>query len=305
MGRRTNGRARAITERQFRACDGTRLTWYEAGTTDGPTLLFLSGLGGGFGVWRPFVERFGARCRLVGWDYRGLYESSAPTSRGALSMDHQIGDLLALIEHAEIESPVLVGWSMGVQLALELHRDHAEVPRALIGIHGTSGRPLDTAFDSPWSARVGPAVLAVLTRLERSFAGVGPRLVDAPGVARGFTWLCRSLGLMAPEIDLDAFREMARDWTRLDFAAYAETFAHLAQHDAADLLAKIETPTLIVAGGRDPLTPPRTAQRMVGAMPDAELALVDEATHFGLLERPAQITDHAARFLRGRLDLDV
>ena len=68
-----------------------------------------------------------------------------------------------------------------------------------------------------------------------------------------------------------AFREMARDWTRLDFAAYAETFAHLAQHDAGDLLAKIETPTLIVAGGRDLLTPPGAAQRIVAAMPDAEL----------------------------------
>jgi pimeloyl-ACP methyl ester carboxylesterase len=198
-----------------------------------------------------------------------------------------------------------VGWSMGVQLALELHRDHAEIPRALIGIHGTSGRPLDTAFDSPWSARVGPSVLALLSRVERSFGDVGPRLVDAPGIARGFTWLCRGLGLMAPEIDLGAFREMARDWTRLDFAAYAQTFTHLAEHDAADLLAKIETPTLIVAGGRDLLTPPGAAQRIVAAMPDAELALFDDATHFGLLEQPSAITDRAARFLRDRLDLDV
>src|SRR5678816_2792429 len=111
-GGKSNGRARAITERRFRARDGTRLVWYEAGTTDGPTLLFLSGLGGGFGVWRPFVERFGARCRLVGWDYRGLYGSGVPSSRDALSMQHQIADLLALIDHADIESPVLVGWSM-------------------------------------------------------------------------------------------------------------------------------------------------------------------------------------------------
>ena len=39
-----------------------------------------------------------------------------------------------------------------------------------------------------------------------------------------------------------------------------ETFAHLFcpfDHDASDLLPKIDTPTLIVAGDRDPLNPRR------------------------------------------------
>ena len=304
MRRMRGGPGRAITKRRFRAGDGTRLAWYEAGRRDGPTLLFMSGLGGGFGIWRPFVERFAARCRLVGWDYRGLYRSGTPASREAVSMEHHVGDLLALLDHARVEAPILVGWSMGVQLGLELHRHHAEIPRALIGVHGTSGRPLDTV-DSRWSARVGATVLALLGRAERNLAGLGPQLVDAPGVARGFTLLCRSFGLMTPEIDVEAFRDMARDWTRLDFAVYARTFAHVSDHDASDLLPTIETPTLIVAGGRDPLTPPRTAQQMVRFMPHAELALVDDATHFGLLERPAVITEHVARFLRDRLDLDV
>ena len=301
---RGNGR-RTVATRQFRTHDGTRLAWYEAGRPDGPTLLFLSGLGGGFGIWRPFVERFGGCCRLVGWDYRGLYRSRAPASPEALSMDHHVGDLLALLDHAEVEAPILVGWSMGVQLGLELHRHHAHVPRALIGVHGTSGRPLATAFDSRWTARVAPAVVSLLGRVQRGFAGLGPPLVDAPGVARGFTLLCRSLGLMTGDVDVAAFRDMARDWMRLDFGVYARTFGHVFSHDASDLLPRIETPTLIVAGGRDPLTPAHAAQEMVRFMPRAELALVRDATHFGLLEQPAAITAHAARFLRARLDLDV
>ncbi len=303
MGRKEELPPRTITRRHFRAGDGTRLAWYEAGRPDGPTLLLLSGLGGGFGIWRPFVERFAPRFRLVGWDYRGLYRSARPAERAGFAMAQQVADLVALVEHARVREPILVGWSMGVQLALELHREHAHLPRALIGVHGASGRPLDTAFDSPWSARAVPPLLGLLGRVERGFAGVGPSLVDAPGVARGFTLLCRGLGLMAPRVDVDAFREMARDWTRLDFAAYAATFLELGAHDASDLLPKIETPTLIVAGGRDPLTPARLAHDMVRFMPNAELAFVRDATHFGLLEEPDAITDHAARFLHERLDL--
>jgi pimeloyl-ACP methyl ester carboxylesterase len=217
-----------------------------------------------------------------------------------------VRDLLALLEHARVEAPILVGWSMGVQLALELHRAHAKLPRALVGIHGTCGRPFDTAFDSRWSAVLAPRALALLARLPREQAArVGPRLARAPGIARGFTWLCRGLGLMAPQVDVDAFRAVAEEWTQLDFAAYAETFEWLARHDASDLLPKIATPTLLVAGGRDPLTPARLSRGMACVMPDAELCLIPEATHFGLIEAPDRIAEQVADFLRRRLALQV
>jgi pimeloyl-ACP methyl ester carboxylesterase len=302
--RRARGRAPdAIRQRWFRGCDGTRLAWYEAGRRDGPTLMLLSGLGGGFGIWRPFLRRFGADFRLVGWDYRGLYASETPATPEALSMDHQIRDLVALVRHARVESPVLVGWSMGVQLGLELHRRHADLPRALVAIHGTSGRPLETVFDAALPAAAVPGALALLGRVGRGFAGFGPRLVDTPGIARGFTWLCRGLGLMDARVDVEIFRDVAREWTRLDFAAYARTFAHLGEHDASDLLPKIRTPTLILAGERDPLTPPRVARRMAALLPAAELALLPGATHFGLMEQPDAITEHVARFLATRIGL--
>lgn len=267
--------------------------------------MFLSGLGGGFGIFRPLVERFSSRCRVIGFDYRGLYESDAPRAGGTLAMEQHARDLLALLRHARVDEPILVGWSMGVQLALELHRTHPTLARGLVAIHGAAGRPLDTAFDSRWTARVAPAVLSVLGHLERRAAGVGPRLVNTPGVARGFTWLCRGLGMMSGGVDVEAFRAVAETWTQLDFAVYAETFARLGEHDASDLLPKITTPTLLIAGGRDPFTPARLAESMVAAMPDAQLALVPEATHFGLLEAPDAIADHVTRFLHTRLGVEV
>jgi len=108
---------------------------------------------------------------------------------------------------------------------------------------------------------------------------------------------------MAAQVDVDAFRDVAREWTRLDFAAYAETFRHLGEHDASDLLPEIATPTLVVAGGRDPLTPAHLARRMADLLPDAEFALLPDATHFGLIEAPDVITEHAARFLEQRLGI--
>ena len=99
---------------RFRADDGTRLAWYECGRSDGPPVVFLSGLGGGVGIFRPMVGRLGGHCRLIGWDYRGLYKSARPRRTDRLEMGQHVQDLLALLRHAELEAPILVGWSTDV-----------------------------------------------------------------------------------------------------------------------------------------------------------------------------------------------
>ncbi len=267
--------------------------------------MLCGGLGGSFAVWRPVVEHFGHRFRVLAWDYRGLYASGAPRRRRALAMTQHVRDLLALLRHKGVEAPVLAGWSMGVQLVLELHREHPELPRAFVGLFGTAGRPFDTAFDPGFASDVAPRVLDALRAVGTRFRGVGPLLARTPGVARAFVRAGRGFGLMAPSLDVDRFRDIAQDWARLDLAIYADHLEALARHDASDLLAGIRTPTLLIAGGRDRFTPPHLAERMAKTMPDADFELLPEATHFGLLEEPAAIVARMARFAEERLGIRV
>jgi pimeloyl-ACP methyl ester carboxylesterase len=126
---------------------------------------------------------------------------------------------------------------------------------------------------------------------------VGPTLTRQPVVVRSFVVLAQWLGWMAPGIDVAAFRDVAEDWTRLDLDAYARIFEAISAHDASDLLATIATPTLVVAGGADLLTPPALSKEMAAAMPDARLELVEGATHFSLLEHGDEIVDVVERFV--------
>jgi pimeloyl-ACP methyl ester carboxylesterase len=220
-------------------------------------------------------------------------------------MTHQVRDLLALLRHKRAEAPVLAGWSMGVQLALEVHREHPDLPRALVGLFGAAGRPFDTAFDSGLAPEVAPRVLGALRAVGTRFRSIGPRLARAPGVARAFVHAGRGLGMMAESLDVDRFRDIAEDWARLDLAIYADHFEALARHDATDLLAQIRTPTLLIAGGRDRLTPAHLVERIAKTMPDADYELLPDATHFGLLEEPAAIVARIARFTEERLGIRV
>lgn len=263
-------------------------------------LVLCGGLGGGLRVWHPLLERLGARYRVLTWDYRGLYASGRPRRR-AIALDDHVGDLLALLRHKRVEAPVLVGWSMGVQVALELHRTQPELARGFVGLFGTAGRALDTAFESPLALRIVPGVLGLMRTVGTGFQGVGPRLARAPGVADAFVRAARGLGLMGQGLDVDAFRDVAEDWTRLDLALYAAHFDALFRHDAWDLLPAIRTPSLLIGGGCDRFTPAHLAERMAKTLPVAEYELLPDATHFGLLEEPDAIAARIARFADERL----
>jgi pimeloyl-ACP methyl ester carboxylesterase len=186
---------------------------------------------------------------------------------------------------------------MGVQVGLELNREHPKRAAGFVALHGTSGRPLATAFDSGLTGMAAPVVLAALRQVGDRFSGVGPWLTQSPNVVRSFMWASQRLGLMSEEVDFAGFRQMAKEWCGLDLEVYAKIFAALGDHDASDLLDSIETPTLLIAGGRDRLTPAHVSERVAKRMPNASFDLVEGATHFGLLEFPDAILESVERFL--------
>jgi len=289
-----------IRRRQFVSFDGTRLTSHAAGDPEAPPLVLCGGLGGGVGIWRPLFERLAREHRIVSWDYRGLYASEPAADARAYSLPAHARDLLELLKQEGIESPILAGWSMGVQVALEVHRECPDLAAGLVLLHGTAGRPLDTAFDSPLSARVSPWVLAGLRMAGRRFAWIGPSLTRVPAVVNAFVSASQRLGMMSAQIDVAGFRDMAEEWTRLHLGIYARIFEELGEHDASDLLESIRAPALVIAGGADRFTPPSAAERMAEALPNARFEVVPGATHFGLLEFPDEILDRVERFLRER-----
>jgi len=296
-GRAAPLRGPALASYRFQAEDGTWLTGYRAGPARGPAMVLCNGLGGNVVVWHSLIEHFAARYRVLSWDYRGLYSSEPARDREAYSLPHHARDLARLIEHEALESPVIVGWSMGVQVALELHRLQPERVRAMVAIPGTHGQPLRSAFDNAVTELVSPGVFSAMRLVGDRLAGVAPSLARQPAIVSAFLWAGRRLGVMSHRMDRDVFQQLAEQWLEMDLAIYAEIFERMAEHDAGDLLASIRTPTLVLAGDQDRFTPAHLSSRMVEEMPDAELEIVKGATHFGLLEYPDAIAKAIDRYL--------
>lgn len=283
-----------VEERRVTSFDGTEIAYHLAGS--GPTILLANGLGGSWRAWTHQIRYLRDRYRLISWDQRGLYRSAVPADRGALDVCAHARDGLAVLEAEREPKVAILGWSMGVQVALEIWRRAPQRVGAIVLINGVAGKPWETIANAPRIGRFAPWILAALRRMPELVGAASRRLTswdDTPLWARRF-------GLAAATIDVEIFRELARSFADIDMGIYVHTLQQIGEHDAHDVLPTIRVPLLMIAGGRDLMTPRGAAERIAREVPGAELLVVPSGTHYLAVEYPELVNLRIDRFLRER-----
>ena len=69
--------------------------------------------------------------------------------------------------------------------------------------------------------------------------------------------------------------------------------------DARPELPGIRVPTMVICGRQDALTPLARSQEMAGAIPGAQLAVIEECGHLSTMERPQAATALMRLWLEG------
>jgi pimeloyl-ACP methyl ester carboxylesterase len=96
-------------------------------------------------------------------------------------------------------------------------------------------------------------------------------------------WFTPQLLRSQPE-ETDRLLEMIATTPPEGYAACCDA---LATYDVSDRLEAISAPTRVVAGAQDPVSPPSVARTMVEAIPDADLVVLDDASHIASSAQPA------------------
>ncbi len=81
------------------------------GPEDAPALVLSNSLGATLAMWDPQAQELAERFRLVRYDTRGHGQSPVPD--GPYTIDHVGQDLIALLDHLDIERANVVGLSLG------------------------------------------------------------------------------------------------------------------------------------------------------------------------------------------------
>jgi pimeloyl-ACP methyl ester carboxylesterase len=280
--------------------DGTRLFVRKrtAGHAAGSVTAILSDgvLCDGF-IWKYLWDELSQVVPLVHWHYRGHGRSAAPVDPRRVSVSALADDLGRVREHVGDPPCVLIGHSLGCQVALEAYRQRPEKVRALVLLCGSFGNVTSTFHGGPVLDLILPQLLDVAQRLPDVVRAIWTRLPPR---------LSLKVALKAGEIDPE--RVHAEDMlpylshmTHVDFPMFLQMLRAAGEHSAGDLLAQINVPVLVVAGERDTFTPAFLARAMAEAIPRGELLMVPRGTHVTPIEQPDLVDARIVEFLRQRV----
>jgi pimeloyl-ACP methyl ester carboxylesterase len=287
-------------EKRLVAADGTGIAYEVLGAGE-RTIVLANGLGGRLYAWTPAIEAFWRTHRIITWDYRGLFASDSPASKRKLAVAHHVEDALAILDAEDVRRAVFVGWSMGVQVSLDVAASFPERVAGLVLINGTHGHVLSTGFQPIVSVPFLPKRLHAILDWLQDHPEVANQLARVSRLAEIPTWALMRLiaGPRASELAPLISRYMD-DVLGPSFTNYLRLFQELDAHSTYHLLRHIEAPALVISGMLDILTPAYQSRDIARRMPDAEHIRLWRSSHFSMLERPEVVVPAMRKFLADR-----
>jgi pimeloyl-ACP methyl ester carboxylesterase len=252
--------------------DGVVLRYDEQGQGELPLVLILE-IGGTLESWDDVVAPLGAHVRIVRFDLRGCGLSEW-TGRTA-AIDVLARDIAGLLEYLRIDRrAVVVGAAAGAAVAIQFAADFAARTLGLVGLAPATGLPEDRRAAA------------------RARAGVVEREGLRPTIEERLT-LSYPPALRA---DQKRFKEVRRRRLAAGPAGIASLTRMLAELDLAAVFARIECPTLLLAGKQDGDRPPVVVQAVAEQIRGARYKVVDTG-HFMALQSPMLVADELLGFI--------
>lgn len=279
--------------------DGTRISYEVLGKGE-RVLLLANGLGGRLYAWEPLVERYWRDYRLITWDYRGLFESDTPRVPRRLCLANHVEDAAAILKAETVERAVLFGWSMGVQVSLDVAATYPDMVGGLVLLNGTYGHTLGSGFQPFFSIPYLPKRIHATIEWIRRHPRIEERIRLLSRATELPTTMLFTLTAGRRSMSLrPMLRRYMDDVLGASFDNFMRLFQELDAHSVYHVLPEIEAPALVISGALDILAPARQSSEIARRMPRAQRMALWRASHFCLLERPEVVLPAVERFLSG------
>jgi pimeloyl-ACP methyl ester carboxylesterase len=226
---------------------------------DAPTLVLVHGLGATAMLnWAPAFHSLSSRFRVVALDLRGHGRSAAPERRFRLA--DCADDVAAAADALGLERVVLVGYSMGSQVAQLVWRRHPDLLSGLVlcaASRNFKGKPGERLFFTALPTVVGALQLmlpappaAVIEQADAFDAAPGPTVRGLPGWA----W---------------------EEFRRTRPSALFKALSAIGTFSSHEWVGEIDVPTAVVVMMRDRGVPPTRQIKLAQSIPGATIHPVD------------------------------
>jgi poly(3-hydroxyoctanoate) depolymerase len=247
---------------------GTRLRVATRG--EGEPILLINGVGVTLSVWGPLARRLVGR-RTISFDAPGIGGSDSPRRPLRLpALADLTRDLIVEMGYEQID---VVGHSMGGMIAQELVHRWPDCVRRLVLCNTAAGLPIIPPLNPlPYLSVATPFRSQLLVA-----AAAGGRTARDPVLTK----------------KMAGTRADRPSWSGLWQQLYAAP-----GWSSWPWLHRLRHPTLVVAGGKDPLIPAANSHLLAWRMPNATLRIVPGGGHLLSVDQPDVLGELIQDFTR-------
>jgi pimeloyl-ACP methyl ester carboxylesterase len=241
----------------------------------GAPLLLLHGFAASSYSFHQLIPHIEGHFRVVALDYYGFGYTERPKTADEFSIDSQLELVRDVMRAKQMGPATLLGHSYGGMLALLLAEADPGLVERLVLISAVSELSAPPAwFRSPAVRWAGYLATRLLLSSPKRFRSIQRRAYHRED---------RLTAQMA-----EAYRE------RLLIEGLKETYrafstAMVSGASPALDLAGVKVPTLVMAGRHDRIVSLESGQRLVAALPDARLVVLEDSAHSAPEEEPETV----------------
>ena len=252
-------------------------------------LVFIHGLGSYIPAWRKNIAELQSDFRCIAIDLPGYGKSSKGKYEGTLPFFAE--QVIALLDHLDLEQVTLVGHSMGGQISIVTALQYPDRIKDLI-LCAPAGFETFNEGQKEWFREVITAEGVRLTPVESIKANLGSNFLNFP----------RDTEFMID--DRIAMRSAE------DFPGYCyiipKCVSAMVDMPVYDELPNIQQPVQVIFGKQDNLIPnrflnPGSTQKIAedgaGRIPNARLNMVNKAGHFVMFEQANEVNQIIREFM--------
>lgn len=246
---------------------GATLYYEEKGK--GASLVFLHGAALDMRQWKGEVDHFSNEYRVITLDARGHGRSSLPPGKVSPSVFWQ--DVVALLDHLNIQKAILCGLSMGGHVSIQTAIYAQKRVEALILL----GAPCTNQFN-------------LFERLVLPINLFSQRIMP-------MSWIAWSISILGSTPEIKAYiREVVGS---IDHDVYNRIWKSVTSMESREGLARITCPTLIMIGDHDWMTK-RQQNYINKQIKGSRLVVIKNAHHVTNLDNPQQVQQEITLFLQ-------
>ncbi len=251
------------------------LHYRDDGPRDAPALVFSNSLGTDLRVWDKLLPHFASRYRIVRYDKRGHGLTTLPDT--AWSMQDNVADLAALLDHLGISGAAVCGLSVGGLIAQGLAAERPDLVKVMI-LQDTAAR---IGNDDMWNARI------------EAISKAGTVAVLADQILE--RWFSRAFRA-EPDGEFALWRQML---VRTPVDGYLGICRTIRDTDLRESTVRLKLPTLALVGAEDGATPPDLVRETADLIDGARFEIIRNAGHLPGVEQPDAVAALMQGFLAG------